>query len=234
MLDDPKIKSLYQVKIGYSKCLDDYTDYARPLSRLCGEVMGSGSWVFQISTYRSSSFAAHGRELHLHLLPPRIVTLHWVMVHWVIHGHPLKLRGTSVSCSRNSELLWFFMKSTKSVFPDAKKHGAVKKDEALPHDNHDISKKKKYVQTMFKQCLNQGTQSLTMPVSNFFKFTCRSEHMMSMEQDRNGSKWITLRFYLRDTRGSKTYCNILPLRQQKSAKISKNQQNLHPSTSASC
>lgn len=150
MLDDPKIKSLYQVKIGYSKCLDDYTDYARPLSRLCGEVMGSGSWVFQISTYRSSSFAAHGRELHLHLLPPRIVTLHWVMVHWVIHGHPLKLRGTSVSCSRNSELLWFFMKSTKSVFPDAKKHGAVKKDEALPHDNHDISKKK----NMFKQCLN--------------------------------------------------------------------------------
>jgi hypothetical protein len=97
-----------------------------------------------------------------------------------------------------------------------------------------IFQKKKYVQTMFKQCLNQGTQSLTMPVSNFFKFTCRSEHMMSMEQDRNGSKWITLRFYLRDTRGSKTYCNILPLRQQKSAKISKNQQNLHPSTSASC
>ena len=97
-----------------------------------------------------------------------------------------------------------------------------------------FQKKTKYVQTMFKQCLNQGTQSLTMPVSNFFKFTCRSEHMMSMEQDRNGSKWITLRFYLRDTRGSKTYCNILPLRQQKSAKISKNQQNLHPSTSASC
>ena len=119
------------------------------------------------------------------------------------------------------------MKSTKSVFPDAKKHGAVKKDEALPHDNHDISKKNKYVQTMFKQCLNQGTQSLTMSVSNFFKFTCRSEHMMSMEQDRNGSKWITLRFYLRDTRGSKTYCNILPLRQQKSAKINKTYIHLH-------
>ena len=41
------------------------------------------------------------------------------------------------------------MKLTKSVFPDAKKHGALKKDEALPHDNHDISKK-----NMFKQCLN--------------------------------------------------------------------------------
>ena len=103
--------------------------------------------------------------------PPSLRNGWLEIVTWVIHGHHF---------SGVHRTIVFLYENHKQCLSSSRTH-CVKKDEVLPHDIQMC----RNISNLFKQCSNQGTQSLTMPVSNFFKFTCcRSEHM---ERDRNGS-----------------------------------------------
>ena len=94
-----------------------------------------GKWqlVPKISTLRSSSSAAPGRQLHLHLLQTQHARSRIVTVHCYLgHGHPLKLRGTSVMSYTAGTLVFLYEIDKQSL--SRGKHGGVKEDEALPHD----------------------------------------------------------------------------------------------------